>query len=329
MKFQSNFEGYRNDLAKDLKEKRGESREDAQVFLAAEKETDEYKLAKELKKEINNPKLESFDRQHDSIYFEKIDIANQIPEELKIYLDKIKLIALDESQEEWIYKNTDNSQSSDYVGKKGKLFNENLQKIAIDLLNKLTGGDFGSPKILNHVIGGFKKYSGDGESWNFEDIKSQIIQRRIGGNSRIGGAFFSAGQSHYWTPDQALLLIDPGRASFKEKMQNVIGEQAPGIGSDGSHRYVNEPRSMQTVDSEIGIRPEWTLDGKRGGIRRMTKDEKLKALEMIMRWDYAKHDSGVEITFNKDTSWEDIAKWMVDLPNYTLYKLKDEYLEKQ
>lgn len=295
MKFSFDAKGYRDNLAKDLIEKRKESKEEAKEFADKEKATKKYQIAKEIKK--INFSIEKLERDYE-IKIETFDVSEKIPENIKLYLDELRL---------WNIKKV----TSEKKYGERPYADRNLIEEAENLIDDLTEGDFKNPEILNHVIGGFsydrapsylrlEKRTTLSESSGNLETTSIPIEDAFDLNEHIGFGveaelWFGAGGSHWLRrPENAVIIVDPKRQEFKSIIQRIL--------------YANERYQL----------------GKRGGVEIKDFRHMDEVLNKITQNANGDKEGGILIEFEKgQASWKKIAKWVVDLYHGKVYKLTE------
>lgn len=320
MKFSFDSEKYRKSLAEDLIKKRKESKEGAKELLKQEKETHKYKVASEIKninelarKTIRGAEDAEKEKNKD-IEIEEIDINDIIPDEIRVYLDEVRLSK--------IYEDLGRK----YTGHKDSKNREEMRTIAAEFVDELTEGDLLNPKRLNHVINGYassRSLIGAGTGKRVieskvedEDEKIFLIPysrdysndplRKIDTSrapsytydSGQKGLFFASGGSHWYAPEKELVICNPYSQRFKGKISfiKLSLKEVVDISSEMDDEQINE-----------------LLD---------------RAIEECGRY----KESGVLIGLKDQIqfiSWADIADWIVDLVNGKLYKITESKREEE
>lgn len=307
MKFQSNFEDYKNDLAKDLKEKRSESREDAQNFLAVEKETDKYKLSRNIKivrneidKNKNDEIIEKIEVEPVGINIEEIDINNQIPEDIKMQLDELRLHSYDKNFEH------PNAKKSGLVN---FATNKEVKRRIVNIIDLMVEGNFLSQERFNTVINAWGGNS-DAKRWLYDRKDDDFNEHQYFAPSDevTSPLWFAAnGSDFYFDLQQTIVIVNPFSKRFRENTKSVAKFKA--------NKYGDRAKPEQLINLEE--------------LKNSTKSESEinslleKNIKKSLNFAKIHKEEGICISFN-NVRWYDIADWIINISTGKLYKITSD-----
>lgn len=332
MKFSFDAESYRKDLAEELKEKRAVSKDSAKEFLTNEQETKRYAIAKDIKlvsSEIRKMSGKESDasngvenRSTPELQIETFDLSDVMPEDLKLYIDAIRLkeikrkfgekrypidLGADQYPNEGKYPvyssseviNRDNYYNaqrtdSEYTRTRELVKKENeIIDVAKIFVNEVTEGSFGNPEMLTHVVDGdYGVPEGFVHRYPHAD-KNDEIPEEIKFDIHNGGInnlwFLSGlrGGTQYFAVRKVIVICNPKSERFLKK---IAGEKTSNYGEYSQPKLGRLP-AREVFPSALAS----TLTG-----------------------------SDINIYFNKPESWADIADWVVDLYHSRLYKITEK-----
>lgn len=298
MKFSFDFENYRENLAEKIKEKKQESQEKAKKFLKQAKKTDQYEIAKVLKKtSFDIEKIKENTKEavvkNKSYETEEKDIGDLIPEDVKLYIDKERLREIKNTGFQIPpLKDFDEKRREDIILK------------AKDFINEITGGDFYNLDRLNTVISPLR-----GNHLINEEMGTVPVEKspNIYPESCIKKLWFSSNGSEFFTPPRILVIANPFSKNFKERVMAIKKQ-------DDSTYFHEDPSSSNRIE-------DYLLSDYDNIIKKALKDandDKLGGITIEFRRSYS--------TNTANTKLADIADWIVDLPREKLYKIR--HLEK-
>lgn len=337
MKFSFDARNYRDNLAKDLVEKRKESREDAKQFLDEEKTVDRYlfsedikNLSTEIEKEKKEVKSDEIERRDvdDNFEIQTFDISDRIPKDIQIYFDKIRLQKIQKELTDFPVKNDYrefHKTTTHADGKRdlllSKLNKETQHKFemreseivnkmrdydyqirdeARNFIDELTDGAFYNPNMLSHVVEGNSKHPA---------LKSENRFPHVNKDSN--------------TLQEKSFEID--NVSLDELWYTA----------GGSDQYIFDPTKVIVICDSNGKRIRESLYDLHGYGDSNKQDWAKTKSELPMKERFEKamdvarksHIGGICITFDTEKTWEEIADWIVDLYHGKLYKIVEKSKE--
>ncbi|MCL5012255.1 MAG: hypothetical protein M1320_02415 [Patescibacteria group bacterium] len=244
MKTSFNFEKYRKDLSDELRKERDVGdHEKAEKKLKEEKNTARYKISKELK--LLSSKLE--DAEYSQLEVKEYNISEEIPEDIKLYIDKERIKSFETSRKTNIINN--NSELN---------FDE---KQLTKLIDKLSDGSFTDKNKLNTTIYGF---GGGGEelpqggyitnlskklqkeTLDLQDPTKRLVYGEISyyGETRV---YFAAGKNPFYSPEKILVIADPTKKRFLKCLKRLHFEE------NGANRLDKEIEKAREHPTTGGI----------------------------------------------------------------------------
>lgn len=337
MKFSFNYKEYRHNLAHELKDKRGKSKNSAKEHLKQEKlTTPNYDLSKRLRlidkplnldlQKIKNATGDKLEKTENTTDYKKevFDISNLIPNELKVYFDQVRLLELKSkinANEKWKkHLDIDPKLIPGYheelderslgAWEKRKLYRPSnwreLEKTAKDLVNKITQGALNDPQKFNHVLGGGRPDLGI--------IKTSEVS----------------------LPENAtpiLHTISPISITNSRKKLEIIVPESSGFTKDKPKKIENSELYVAAGGTNFfnSALPVIIFDpkSKRFNSRcsfEIVIDDNFKPIDLVGALERANNHREIGILLNihgKNVTFEDIAEWIVDLPNGIAIHLTD------
>lgn len=335
MKFSFESEEYRKNLADKLKEERKIDKSEAKKLLEEEQGSKQYIVSKDIKSVVTNNERtrtsaedlassEVLEDKESGLEIQVFDINDKIPQDIKLYLDTIRLREIKSSfsdvkidgihtlysvesslreHDNWnmVEDNSLNAiREPDWKKRKKEAIEEEALILkARDFINEITNGAFYSAEMLKHIVGGEEEH---------KHLKSRYPHIKKGGSlleenifdissGGIGGLWFTAGVPGWFSIRKVAIICNPN----SERFQNKVLSASPYEGADWE-----KAREKAA---------EWS---------NLQLQEMLKEATKVAERSKV---GGVSITFNSRQKWQDVADWVVDLYHGKLYKISEKLAE--
>lgn len=341
MKFSFESKGYRDNLAKELTEKRKESRDDANQLLEEKKGTEEYSVAKDIKNVSS--KIEKSEKEAgaelevkeierrdvgDKYEIKTFDISAAIPKSVQLYFDRIRLQKVQELKDYPLKGDYRVTGYTENIKELDGWFGDEIEGVWEDINNKT---DNFLLEETNKVFENRWKYIFKIE----KDAKNFI-------NKITGGAFFDPKVfSHVIEGEMKDKRLESEKRfphlseDVDVPREEVFGTNQTEINqlyfnSGGSAWYhplkivilcysENKKLAGITKSASVGWNTENTpLAWKDGSL---STPEVLKA---AAKYTNPNHGGGILIKFKEEETWEEIADWIIDLWHGKLYRITEK-----
>jgi hypothetical protein len=322
MKSSSDFEKYRSELAKDLVgEHKNAGAESAREKLDKEKETPEYVISKSLlgvKKALSkedNPSSIKQVNERSHVSWEEIDIADKIPKVIKLQIDYDRINAIKNELGTPAYQLEDDVEDKLRLEVENELKKrgvESMDNLSIGYLkelviNEITNGALFDKNNLNTVIDVYGKH----DQRQFDPRTQSWLnkQERINIQTKHDLSF---------DPDAYIKTKSLGDEKNRAKSRSTqevwfshpnARYLLPLYFSKGNQVIIVNPHSKRFTESVGKTNPEIQA-----------------AIEEYLRLYTEKpgYQDGITFDINSQSTWADIAEWIVDLSAGKAYRIKED-----
>ena len=327
MKSSFNFENYRNNLAKELvDEHKNAGTNAAREKLDKEKKTLGYKISSSLNQVKRSlSKNENLDLRNEHaemksrVSFEEIDVSDKIPKAIKLAIDHQRINAI---REELLNKKVNKS-----IDKGDKNFDAQLNaEIEAELKKRGVETGTGGLGLLKELVVNEITHGALFDSKSFNTVIDATRHSNTHYEPRAGAFLDSRGRVNAETKDN--LSFNPD-AYVRSKHPNdeknrMISTSSQSIFFSHSSEKDGIMRSYFTEGNQVVIvNPESArflkgVSGYDNHIRRDYDDIQKSIQDYV-----AKPAQGMIFNINSQTTWADMAEWIVDLSAGKAYKIKE------
>lgn len=314
-----NFQGYRDNLAKDLKKERNENGEEAgREKLKDVQQTSQYQVSKMLKlikKEVENYPGTTVEQ--NQLEIEQYDISEQIPEALKLCADIRRIAAIEKKAGKKLLPPLVRNTLPDVADLRSLLIEElkkrklNIEDkdtrlmdqlerdLIFDVVNEITDGAFASENYISHAIYAYS---------NQEIYDSRVAEWVAGREDQI---FNATKYGLNFDPHSLIVGVDrnsPKQKKLRQEHPYIFFRQEP----ISTTKEIFFSRSIykatySRADSVILIADPQSERFKKFTIEADVQDDQAEAAYMIP----------------VNTSWLEISDYIVDLLGGKMYKVTE------